>query len=235
MTRQRTAAIVVAGGSGRRMGARIPKQYMSIGGEPILLHAIRPFLECPGIDEVILVLPPEDLTNPPEWLHSFAVRLIAGGDERGDSVYNGVQAVTEDIGTILIHDGARPFVTKEIIQRVLSAALGGPAIAAIQVTDTIKAVDSNGLITGTLERSELWRAQTPQGFPADLIRRIHEVARRDGIRATDDAALCEQKGVAVRVVQGSPENLKITDRTDLIIAEAIAQRKTLERREAENG
>lgn len=225
MSKRRTAAIIVAGGSGRRLGTATPKQYLVLAGEPILLRAIRPFLGHPGIEEVILVLPEADADRPPEWLESLPTTIVAGGAERGDSVWNGLQHLSSDIETVLIHDGARPFVSREIIDRVIEAAAKGASITAVPVTDTIKVADSDGLVTGTLDRNHLWRAQTPQGFPAELIRQAYTSARNKGIRATDDAALCEQLAIPVRLVEGSPQNMKITDATDLTIAEAIASRE----------
>lgn len=216
------AAVVVAGGSGRRMGGAVRKQYLEVGGVPVLLRAVMPFVDHPRIGVVVVVLPPEDLDAPPAWLAALPVTLVAGGAERGDSVWNGLAATPADAPAVLVHDGARPFVTAEIIGRVLDACADGGAIAAVQVTDTVKEVGPDGVIRGTPDRSLLWAAQTPQGFPRAALVRAYEQARAEGIAATDDAALFERYVGPVRVVAGSERNLKVTRPTDLAVAEALA-------------
>jgi 2-C-methyl-D-erythritol 4-phosphate cytidylyltransferase len=222
----RVAAIVVAGGAGRRMGGAggVRKQYLEVGGEPVLLRALRPFLDHPGIARVVVVLPAADLAGLPEWLSALPVSYVAGGAERSDSVWNGLAALPEEVETVLIHDGARPFVTREIIDRVLQRAGEAGVIAAVPVTDTIKEVGADGRISATVDRTRLWQAQTPQGFPLREIRAVYERARREGWRGTDEASFCERYGVPVVVVEGSRENLKITTPEDLPLATAIAAR-----------
>jgi 2-C-methyl-D-erythritol 4-phosphate cytidylyltransferase len=215
----RAAAIVVAGGAGRRIGGEVRKQYLQIAGRPVLLRAVLPFLHHPRISQVVVVLPPEDAEKPPAWLAALGVRIAAGGAERGDSVWNGLRAVAGDAEIVLVHDGARPFVDAGTIDRVLDAV---PAIAAMPVTDTIKEVDGDGMITGTPDRARLWQAQTPQGFPRAGLIEAYERARAAGIAATDDAALYARFVGPVRVVAGSPRNLKVTRPGDLAIAEALA-------------
>lgn len=218
------AAVVVAGGSGRRVGGGVRKQYLEVAGEPLLLRAVRPFLRHPGVGSVVVVLPPEDAASPPSWLAQTGVRVVPGGEERGDSVRNGLLATPEDAPVVLVHDGARPFVSAEVITRVLEAARSGAAIAAVPVADTIKEVDADGTVRATPDRSRLWAAQTPQGFPRALLLDVHARADAEGFRATDDAALCERYGIPVRVVEGDPGNLKVTRPADLDIAEALARR-----------
>jgi 2-C-methyl-D-erythritol 4-phosphate cytidylyltransferase len=215
----RAAAVVVAGGAGRRIGGPVRKQYLEIGGQPVLLRAVLPFLHHPRISEVVVVLPPEDVSDPPSWLATLDVRIAAGGPERGDSVWNGLRQVGDEIDVVLVHDGARPFVTPDVIDRVLDAA---PAIAAVPVTDTIKEVDDDGTISGTPDRARLWQAQTPQGFPRDALVRAYAAAREDGVAATDDAALYARYVGPVRTVAGSSRNLKVTRPEDLPVAEALA-------------
>jgi 2-C-methyl-D-erythritol 4-phosphate cytidylyltransferase len=210
---------VVAGGSGTRIGGPVRKQYLEIAGRPVLLRAILPFLHHPRISEVVVVLPADDVVNPPAWLAALDVRSVAGGAERGDSVWNGVMAIGGEAEIVLIHDGARPFVDRDTIDRVLDAV---PAIAAVLVTDTIKEVDGDGVITATPDRRRLWQAQTPQGFARDALVRAYERAREDGVAATDDAAVYERYIGSVRVVAGSYRNLKVTRPEDLPIAEALA-------------
>ncbi|HET8654706.1 MAG TPA: 2-C-methyl-D-erythritol 4-phosphate cytidylyltransferase [Longimicrobiaceae bacterium] len=216
-------AVIVAGGSGRRMGG-VRKQYLELAGEPVLLWSVRAFLHHPRVSVVVVVLPSDDAASPPEWLAGLPVRVAAGGAERSDSVRNGLRALDGAVEIALIHDGARPFVGREVIDRVISASREGGAVAAVRVTDTLKEVDDGGRITGTADRARLWRAQTPQGFPLRLIVNAHETAHRQGVQATDDAALCERMGHAVRVVEGAAENLKITSPDDLALAELLARR-----------
>lgn len=218
------AAVIVAAGAGKRLGSAVRKQYLEVAGEPILLRALRPFIRHPEVGAVVVVLPPEDAAHPPAWLAETGVRVVAGGAERGDSVLNGLLATPEDAPVVLVHDGARPFVTEEVIGRVLEGARSGPVLAAVPVADTIKEVGADGLVRATPERSRLWQAQTPQGFPRGTLLEVHRRAREEGFRATDDAALCERYGIPVRVVEGAAENLKVTRPADLAVAEALARR-----------
>jgi 2-C-methyl-D-erythritol 4-phosphate cytidylyltransferase len=216
------AAVVVAGGTGRRLGGEVAKQYLEIDGKPVLQRAITPFLEHPAFGCVAVVLPPEDAADPPRWLRDLGVVIVPGGAERSDSVWNGLRALPPDLDPVLIHDGARPFVSRQVIDRVLEAARSGPAIAAIRVADTIKEVDADGRIVTTPDRTRLWQAQTPQGFPRSVIITAHQRARAERVPATDDAMLVERLGEPVRVVEGAAVNLKITRPADLAIARALA-------------
>lgn len=218
------AAVVVAGGAGTRFGAPVRKQYLELLGEPVLLRAVRPFLRHPEVGAVVVVLPPDDAAHPPSWLVGLGVRIVPGGEARGDSVRCGLLATPEDAPVVLVHDAARPLVSAEVIGRVLEAARSGPAIAAVPVSDTIKEVGEGGVVLATPDRARLWQAQTPQGFPRDVLLEVHRRAREEGVRATDDAALCERYGIPVRVVEGAPENLKVTRPADLVVAEALARR-----------
>lgn len=210
---------MVAGGSGVRVGGPVRKQYLSLGGRPVLLRAVLPFLHHPRVSSVVVVLPPDDAAHPPPWLAALDVRIVAGGAERGDSVWNGLREIGEDDEVVLVHDGARPFAGREVIDRVLDAV---PAIAAVPVTDTIKEVDGDGVVSGTPDRARLWQAQTPQGFPRAGLVRAYERARAEGVAATDDAALYERYVGPVRVVMGSYRNLKVTRPEDLPVAQALA-------------
>lgn len=219
----RAAAVIVAGGSGRRVGGPVRKQYLEVAGEPVLLRAVRPFVDHPRIGPVVVVLPAEDVAVPPAWLAELGVTIVAGGAERGDSVWSGLRALaSNEADRVLVHDGARPFVTAAVIDRVLEACGGGGAIAAVPVTDTIKEVGPDGVIAGTPERARLWQAQTPQGFPFAALVDAYRRARAEGVAATDDAALYERYVGPVRVVMGSHSNLKVTRPADLRLAEALA-------------
>lgn len=223
----RAAAVVVAGGAGTRLGGPVRKQYLEVGGEPVLLRAIRSFLHHPRITSVVVVLPAGDLAAPPRWLAGLPIQIVAGGAERGDSVLNGLLALPEDVSHVLIHDGARPFVSIDVIDRVLDACADGGASAAVPVTDTIQQVDRDGVITATPDRAALWQAQTPQGFPRAALLDAYHRARADGVAATDDAGLYARYVGPVRVVMGAYDNLKVTRPEDLRIAEAIAANRSL--------
>lgn len=216
-TLPRAAVVIPAGGSGRRMGG-VRKQYMELAGRPVLLHALRPFLEHPQVDWVVVALPANDMGSPPLFLPP-GVMVVAGGEERGDSVRLALETVPAAAEIVLIHDAARPLVTREVIDRTLEAAARGVgAIAAIPVADTLKRVGEAGAIEATVERTGLWRAQTPQAFPARMIREAYARAADEGLAGTDDAALVERYGGRVVVVEGSPRNLKVTTPEDLRLA-----------------
>jgi 2-C-methyl-D-erythritol 4-phosphate cytidylyltransferase len=201
----------------------VRKQYLEVQGQPVLLRAIRPFLEHPRIGNVVVVLPPEDVTDPPTWLAAPRLRLVAGGSERSDSVWNGLRALPRGTELVLVHDGARPFVTREIIDRVLERAPDGGAVAALPATDTIKQVRPDGRIERTLPRARIWQAQTPQGFPLEALLAAYERARAQAWVETDDSTLVERAGGTVSVVMGAAENIKITRPADLPVADAIAR------------
>ena len=188
-----------------------------------MLRAVCAFLDHPDIGPVVVVLPPAEAAAPPDWLVGLTVRIVAGGAERGDSVWNGLQALPEDADPILVHDGARPFVSSELISRVALAARTDGAITALPAADTLKRVTAEGQIEATLDRTAIWQAQTPQGFPRDMLLTAYRRAREDGVQATDEAALVERTGGAVRVVLGSPTNMKITHPGDVPLAEALAR------------
>ena len=216
------AAVIVAAGAGTRMGGSAPKQYLELLGLPLLLWSVRAFVGHPGIRATIVVLPADDAAQPPAWLEGLPVRIVAGGLERADSVRNGLAAVPGGVSLVLIHDAARPLVPAAVIGRVIDGARGGAAIAAVPIVDTIKAVTPEELITRTVDRDGLWLAQTPQGFRTELIRDVHARAYKEGVTATDDAGLCERYGIPVHVVEGAPENMKITRPADLLVMEALA-------------
>ena len=219
----RAAVVIAAGGSGRRMGG-IRKQFAELLGEPILLHSLRPFLAHPMLERAVVALPAEDAADPPSWLTRLddRVHVVAGGAERGESVHRGLEAVSETVDIVLVHDAARPLVTVEVIDRAIDvAAEGVGAVVAIPASDTLKEVAADGRIVGTPDRSRLWAAQTPQAFPRAQLLDAYRRAAREGVQATDDAALVERFGGTVKVVEGSAENLKVTRPTDLIVAEAL--------------
>lgn len=213
----RAAAVIPAGGAGLRMGG-VRKQYLELEGQPILLHAVRAFMEHPAVRWVVVALPAEDMARPPLFLPE-GVTVVAGGAERGDSVRLALEAVPASAEVVLIHDAARPLVPRAVIDRALAAATAGVgAVAAIPVSDTLKRAAADGTVEATVERAGLWRAQTPQAFPRGMIVEAYARAAREGVVATDDAALVERYGGRVVLVEGSPRNLKVTTPEDLRLA-----------------
>jgi 2-C-methyl-D-erythritol 4-phosphate cytidylyltransferase len=221
-------AIVVAAGRGARFGSETPKQFHSIGGVPIVLRALRPFTSHPDVAHVVLVLPPAYAADPPDFISAFSIlsafSVLPGGLHRGDSVRAGLAALRGECTVVLVHDGARPFVDRSVIDLVIGHARRGEgAVPAIPLSDTLKEVSAEDptRIERTRPRARLWRAQTPQGFPRGVLEEAHSRAARMGHRATDDAALVEAMGVPVRLVPDSSRNFKITTREDLALAELI--------------
>lgn len=217
----------MAGGSGQRMGGNVPKQYQPIRGVPMLLWSLRPFTSHPDVADVTVVVPAGD--PAPEWLNDLVaagLRLVPGGAERMDSVENGLRALPPECAVVLVHDAARPFVSREVIDAVIAyARQGAGAIAALPVSDTLKAARSDNaatLIAHTVPRDGMWRAQTPQGFPRDLLERAYQRARTDQIAGTDEASLVERLGEPVHLVPDSGWNFKVTTPEDLRLAELIA-------------
>jgi 2-C-methyl-D-erythritol 4-phosphate cytidylyltransferase len=217
--------LVVAAGVGRRVGGGVLKQYREIGGVPMLLRALRPFVSHPKVRHVVVALPATHAAAPPEWLAALAgkgLSFVAGGVERHSSVQKALAALDPACGIVLVHDAARPFVERATIDAVIAAAREGTgAVAAVPLSDTLKEAGRDGTIRRTLPREELWRAQTPQGFPRAMLQRAHDAAG-SGADATDDAMLVEQLGEPVRVIPDSPANFKVTTAEDLALAEAWA-------------
>ncbi|MCG8504473.1 MAG: bifunctional 2-C-methyl-D-erythritol 4-phosphate cytidylyltransferase/2-C-methyl-D-erythritol 2,4-cyclodiphosphate synthase [Sphingomonadales bacterium] len=222
------AAIIVAAGRGVRAGGEMPKQYRALAGKPVLRHTAEAFAGHPSVDRVLVVYNPAD-----QELYNAAVGdlellpPVAGGASRQESVRNGLQALAapETPEVVLIHDAARAFVPPEVIQTVIDAVADGGAIPALPVVDTLKRAEDGATITETVSRSGLWRAQTPQGFPFAAILAAHEAAA--GEELTDDAAVAERAGIAVTVVPGAEENIKLTTQQDFDRAErALAGTET---------
>lgn len=222
-------AVILAAGLGKRMQAGHNKQFIEICGQSVLTHTLTVFAQIPEIAKIVLVVRAgeEDTCRNmiPEIAESKTV-LAIGGKERQDSVHNGIRAITWECEYILIHDGARPLVTEEVIRRTLLAAQNsGAAICAVPVKDTIKQADSDGNVLATIPRESLWAVQTPQVFRADLIRRAYENAYVHNHYGTDDASLVEYLGEEIKIVTGDYENIKITTPEDIPTAEQILQKR----------
>jgi 2-C-methyl-D-erythritol 4-phosphate cytidylyltransferase len=211
------------------MAEETPKVFLPMGGAPLLARTLAPFEACPGVAEIIVLAPPGDgVRMAAEAAARFQIRkisrIIPGGAERQDSVYRGLKALGPQTDLVLIHDGARPFVTPDLIDRVAAETRASrAAVAAVPVRDTIKEVGGDLRVLKTLNREGLWEIQTPQGFHYALLLEAYERAFRDGFYGTDDAALVERLGVEVKVVPGSRFNLKITTPEDLVLGEALLQ------------
>ena len=218
--------VIVAGGSGSRTGSAELKQFRWVSGKPALLHSVQTFMARPDVAVVVVVLPKAYAADPPPWLFQCDVdRLLVstGGSERHESVVNGLEDLPEEVVIAVVHDAARPLVTDDTIDRVIAEArMGHGAIAALPVVDTLKEVDEHGRSVRTVDRARLWRAQTPQAFPREMLEQAHVAARRDRVGATDDAALCERLGYEVVVVRGSERGMKITEEADFARAEALS-------------
>jgi 2-C-methyl-D-erythritol 4-phosphate cytidylyltransferase len=220
--------IVVAAGGSTRFGGDIPKQYLPLAGAPVLLHALRPFTSHPDVAHVVVVLPAPDVEAPPPWLAPLlgdALTSVAGGASRRESVRAGLAALPPACHVVLVHDGARPFPPRPVIDAgIASARDGRAAVPALPVADTLKRADDFGRVMTTVAREGLWRAQTPQAFPRDQLERAHALAEEEQLAATDDGMLVERLGERVDLIPGSPRNLKITTVHDLELATWYAER-----------
>ncbi len=218
--------VVPAAGSGQRMGGRA-KPFLELSGEPILMRALRPFLEHSGVREVVVSLPTADAESPPAWLIEAdrRIRVVAGGETRRDSVWVGLQALSDALDVAVVHDGVRPLVTREVVGRCIAVAGGGVgAVAGVRVVDTMKEVDDGGHVVATPDRARLWHAQTPQAFPLGVLMDAYRRAVAEDFPATDDAALVERLGGSVVMVESSSDNVKITRPQDLERAELMLSR-----------
>lgn len=227
--------VVVAAGAGVRAGPGEPKQFRAILGVPMLLRALRAFIGHPDVRQVIVALPPEYAQRPPEWLAKLRgdrLVFVPGGSQRFDSVRAGLEALPADATIVLVHDAARPFVSRGTIDAVIARARAGVgAVAAVPNSDTLKEIGQGSSqrttprIVRTVDRDRIWRAQTPQGFPRQMLGDAYGQLRSftNGGAPSDDAEVCERAGFPVELVPDSPYNLKITTADDFRIAEALAR------------
>jgi 2-C-methyl-D-erythritol 4-phosphate cytidylyltransferase len=217
--------VIVAGGSGTRVGGTELKQFRWVAGKPMLLHSVQTFMAHPEVVNVVCVLPSSHAADPPPWLFQCDIERLMislGGRTRTESVYHGLQDLADEARIVLVHDAARPFVDAATIDRVIAAARAGHgAVAGLPVVDTLKQAAADGTVTATVSREGLWRAQTPQGFPRDMLWAAHQAARAQGVDATDDAALVERLGHPVTMVEGAVRAMKITTEGDFAQAEAL--------------
>jgi 2-C-methyl-D-erythritol 4-phosphate cytidylyltransferase/2-C-methyl-D-erythritol 2,4-cyclodiphosphate synthase len=227
MKPSKVAAIIPAAGSGIRMGLSSPKQFYELGGVPILVRTLRVFQHIEAIGHIIVVVPTESCPWVEDLVQSNHLtkvyRVIAGGQERQDSVLCGLEVLPDDVELVLVHDGVRPFVPVSVVEKCLQQAeKSGAAMAAIQVKDTLKAVSRQKMIKKTINRADVWQAQTPQVAKKSLLLEAYALAaEKEDFIATDEAGLLELLGCPVKVVEGSEKNIKITRKEDLILAKAI--------------
>lgn len=223
-----TAAIIPAAGSGSRMGLDHPKQYHLLGGVPILVHTVRVFVSSSSVDRIVVVVPPDRVVSTSTLLTEYdltgdTLEVIGGGRRRQDSVKAGLDSLDSDVDIVLVHDGARPLLSHELITRCCDAASRyGAAIAAVPVKDTLKKGAADNRILHTVDREDLWQAQTPQAARLSLLLEAYKLAGERDV--TDEASLLELAGTAVQLVEGSETNIKITRPDDLIMAEKIMQK-----------
>jgi 2-C-methyl-D-erythritol 4-phosphate cytidylyltransferase len=221
------SAIIVAAGKGARMKGTMRKQYLDLSGRPVLAHSIMAFDSCSLIEEIFLVVPKDDVEYCQKDILSLLdlkkqINLVHGGAERQNSVYNGLQSITKNTETVVIHDGVRPFIQpKDIKICIFGSKKYGACILGTPASDTLKRVDKTDVVETTLPRENIWLAQTPQAFQYDLILKAHETARRDGYVGTDDASLVERLGKDVKIINGSRFNIKITNKEDFAVVKAM--------------
>lgn len=226
-----STAVIVAAGKGKRMGTEISKQFLPLCGKEILAHTVEKFEKAACIRDIILVTGGDALQDVRQMVQEYGwkkiISVTEGGKERQDSVFLGLQQVPQDTEIVLIHDGVRPFVTEEILERSIAAAKEtGGCVAGVPAKDTIKVCDAEGFAIATPNRSNLRQIQTPQTFRRKEILAAYEKAKADGFLGTDDASVAEHSGFPVRVIMGSYSNIKITTKEDLLIGAAFLKEET---------
>ena len=219
--------IIAAGGIGSRMGTDCPKQFLQLREKPVIIYTLQKFNICDSIHEIVIVVPPDDIERSQKlvdrWQIQKVSQIVAGGKERQNSVENGLNALSDQTDIVLVHDAVRPFVPiQKIIDIIDAVRQYGTAILAVPEKCTIKEID-NGWIQKTVDRTNLWQAQTPQGVQKELLIKAFQSLKDKPIQVTDTVSLIERMGHPVKLVHGDPKNIKITTPEDLIFAEAIAK------------
>jgi 2-C-methyl-D-erythritol 4-phosphate cytidylyltransferase len=217
-------AIIVAAGRGLRMNDPVRKQYHTLAGQPIIVHTLRRFDTYKPIDQLIVVIPEDDvefcrdkIINPSQL--AKRIMLVAGGERRQDSVYNALKEMDQKGGIVVIHDGVRPFISHaDIAGCIAGARKYGACILGVPADDTLKHAGTDKFVLNTLQREGVWLVQTPQAFQSELIKNAHEQARKDGFTGTDDASIVEWMNKEVKIIRGSRTNIKITYQDDLKLA-----------------
>ena len=222
----RVHGIIVAGGGGKRMETETPKQLLELDGVTIIERSLKPFIQCPDIEGIIIVAAEviiEHINNATQNISSTgkSLKIVQGGAERQDSVWNGLKAVPEDTDIVVIHDAVRPFITGKLLSECVRSAMNNGAVTVMRpIRETVKEVADN-IVVKTLDRSKLWITQTPQAFKKELILEAHRNARKENYYGTDDCILVERLGHPVHKIEGNDMNIKITTPEDLKIAGVI--------------
>ena len=218
----RIGVVVPAAGSGQRMGGKY-KQFLLLDGNPILKHVLDKFTGQFWIKEIVVALPQEYFDKPPAWLSEYPkVRSVLGGSSRRDSVWNGIRALSKGLDLVVVHDGARPLTDPQTFVDCIKVASNGcGAVAGVKVVDTLKLGDGEQQVMRTLERKDVWRVQTPQVFPYEMIFSAYQKAIQNDWDASDDSVIIEKTGGRVKMVESSPLNFKITIGTDIDLAQAV--------------
>lgn len=220
----KVTAIIPAAGSGKRMNAK--KQFLEILGKPVLSLTVAVFEQCQNIDDIIVAVGKDDIDVAREILKGVKKLkgVVAGGEHRQDSVYNALTTISpeSDDDIVVVHDAARPLVTKELISRaVTEAKVSKAVVTGVPSRDTVKTVSKDNIVMETLERDTIWLVQTPQAFQFSLIKQAYERAKKINYTATDDSKLVERLGISVKMITGLYENIKITTKDDLALVEAL--------------
>lgn len=221
------SAIILAGGRGKRMNSKVSKQYIDINGKPILYYTIKKFMDCDSIDNIVVVVPKDEIEYfEKEIVIKYDLKvdlIVAGGTERQDSVFNGLKAI-KNADIVLIHDGARPFLSKELIEKGIELVKIHKSVApGVMPKDTIKVKDENSFSKETLNRASLVAVQTPQIFDYNLIFECHKKVKEDKAIVTDDTSVAELYGNKVFLYEGEYTNIKITTPEDLVLARYLAE------------
>ena len=221
--------VIAAGGRGKRFGGSTPKQLLRLAGIPILQRSVELFESIASIEEIVVVCPSGQVARVEKLLGRMGSRkivtLVVGGKERQDSVWNGLNAFVGQPDIVLVHDAARPLVSRRTISSVISSTIRyQAAVVGVRVADTIKVEGGRGFYVRTLDRGKLWAVQTPQGFRFDLLMEAHKAAQRSGYQGTDEASLVERLKIPVRIVEGDSRNMKITTPEDLRLAEMLLKK-----------
>ncbi len=222
------SAIITAGGKGTRISGDIPKPLIEISGKPIIAYSLESFNVCDLVDEIIIVSKEDDIVRFSNIVEEYGFdkvsKIVVGGQERQDSVYNGLLELDEQTNIVLIHDGARPLVSIDVIENAILKCVDEKAVVTgVKVVDTIKITNKESIITDTPNRENLWIAQTPQVFDYKLITKAYQNAMEEGFYSTDDAGLVERLGHRIRMIEGDYQNIKVTTDEDLLMVEGLVE------------
>lgn len=225
----KTVAIIVAAGKGERIRSKLPKQFLNLGKKPMLTHTIEKFEKSRLVDEIVVVVPKDYLRFcSKEIIDKFELskvkKIVGGGKKRQDSVFKGLKATKSNTDIVLIHDGVRPMVRPRKIDQIIRLCQReGPVIFGLPLEDTVKRVEENKVAV-TLDRNKIWRIQTPQAFPYQVIVRAYRRAQKEKVLGTDDSFLVERLGIDVKVIEGDQDNIKVTTKEDLKMTECLLKR-----------